>query len=122
MRSNVSPIAAAIAALLLGAGFAGPQAPQADDVANGRRVYLEVGCFTCHGRSGQGGNFNYPAPALARTSLPLEAFTRIVRSGPNDMPGYPASVLSDKEIADIRAFLRSLPGRQPLDQFPLLNQ
>lgn len=122
MRSKVGTMAAATAALLLGSGLAASQAPQADEVANGRRVYLAVGCFTCHGRSGQGGNFNYPAPELARTSLPLEAFTRIVRSGPNDMPGYPASVLSDKEIADIRAFLRSLPGRQPLDQFPLLNQ
>jgi hypothetical protein len=31
-------------------------------------------------------------------------------------------VLSDKEAADIHAFLRSLPGRRPPKDFPLLNQ
>lgn len=90
--------------------------------ASGKRIYISVGCFTCHGRSGQGGNFNYPAPALARTSLSVEAFRTIVRAGPNEMPAYQASVLSDEDLADIRAFLRSLPGRRPVEQIPLLNQ
>ncbi len=109
--------------LVLGADeVAWSQSAQADDTASGKRVYISVGCFTCHGRSGQGGSFNYPVPALARTALPVEAFNAIVRTGPNDMPAYPASVLSDKDLADIRAFLRSLPGRRPAEDFPLLNQ
>ena len=29
-------------------------APQGD-AANGKRIYLSEGCFTCHGRAGQGG-------------------------------------------------------------------
>ena len=92
------------------------------DVANGKRVYLAVGCFTCHGRSGQGGSYNYSAPALAETELPLEAFKVFLRVGPKDMPAYTESVLSDKEVADIFAFLRSLPGRRPAKDIPLLNQ
>ena len=37
---------------------------------NGKRLYLADGCFTCHGRSGQGGAFNGPAPSLAKTDMP----------------------------------------------------
>jgi mono/diheme cytochrome c family protein len=102
--------------------FAWAQNAPVGDAANGNRVYLAVGCFTCHGRSGQGGSYNGPAPALAETKLPLEAFKVFVRLGPNDMPAYADSVLSDKDVADILAFLRSLPGRRPAKDFPLLNQ
>ena len=43
-------------------------APQGD-AANGKRIYLADGCFTCHGRAGQGGAYNGPAPILANTAL-----------------------------------------------------
>ncbi len=113
----------ALGLLMFGAGEAAwSQTAPVGDAANGKRVYLAVGCFTCHGRSGQGGSYNYPAPALAETKLPLEAFKTFLRVGPNDMPAYTESVLSDKDAADIHAFLRSLPGRRPPKDFPLLNQ
>ena len=109
--------------LIVGTGNAAwSQTAPAGDAANGKRVYLAVGCFTCHGRSAQGGRYNYPAPALADTKLPLEAFKVFLRVGPNDMPAYAESVLSDKDAADILAFLRSLPGRRPAKDIPLLNQ
>jgi mono/diheme cytochrome c family protein len=115
-------LAYALGALALaGSNCAWSQSAQGD-AASGKRVYLAVGCFTCHGRSGQGGAMNYPAPALAQTALPVEAFNTLVRVGPNDMPAYSESVLSDKELADIHAFLRSLPGRRPAKDYPLLNQ
>jgi hypothetical protein len=38
------------------------------------------------------------------------------------LPAYSETVLSDKEASDIYAFLQSLPGRQPVKDFPLLNQ
>jgi mono/diheme cytochrome c family protein len=94
----------------------------AGDAVNGKRAYMAAGCFACHGRAGQGGAYNYPAPALAQTQLPAEAFKVFLRVGPNDMPAYAESVLSDKEAADIHAFVRSLPGRRPAKDFPLLNQ
>jgi mono/diheme cytochrome c family protein len=113
----------AVALLALGVcNAAWSQNAPAGDAANGKRVYLAVGCFTCHGRAGQGGAYNYPAPALAQTQQPLEVFKVFLRAGPNDMPAYTEAVLSDKEAADIHAFLRSLPGRRPAKDFPLLNQ
>jgi mono/diheme cytochrome c family protein len=92
------------------------------DAANGKRVYLADGCFECHGRVGQGGALNYPAPAIAKVEMPVESFVAFLRDAPNDMPAYSAAVLSDKEAADIHAFLQSLPGRKPAKDFPLLNQ
>jgi mono/diheme cytochrome c family protein len=115
-------------ALVLGLGLcaiappAWSQNEPAGDVANGKRVYMAVGCFTCHGRVGQGGAFNYPAPPVAALEMPVEAFQAFLRQAPNDMPSYSTSILSDKDAADMLAFLRSLPGRKPVADFPLLKQ
>ena len=93
----------------------------AGDAAKGKRVYIAVGCFTCHGRAGQGGAMNYPAPAIAKVEMPVESFVGFLRDSPNDMPAYTTNVLSDADAADIHAFLQSLPGRKPAKDFPLLN-
>ena len=111
-----------IAVLTLAAGAAAwaQNAPRGD-AANGKRVYLAINCHTCHGSSGQGGAMNGPAPVLARTQLSVEAFKAFVRIGPNDMPAYAESRLSDKDVGDMHAFLLSLPGRRPVKDIPLLN-
>jgi len=46
-------IAACIVAFGAGGSARAQDAP-AGDAANGQRIYLADGCFTCHGRSGQG--------------------------------------------------------------------
>jgi mono/diheme cytochrome c family protein len=94
----------------------------AGDAAKGKQVYTKLRCFTCHGRAGQGGAYNYPAPALAALELPVEAFQAFLREPPNDMPAFAPSVMSDQDAADMWAFLRTLPGRKPVKDFPLLNQ
>ena len=86
------------------------------DAANGKRVYLNDNCFTCHGRAGQGGAYNGPAPALAKTAMPFEGFLGQIRNPSNDMPAYSAQVMSDQAVADIYAYVQSLPGpREPKD-------
>jgi mono/diheme cytochrome c family protein len=97
------------------------QAPPAGDAANGQRIYLADGCFTCHGRSGQGGNYYGTTPTLAKTELPFEGFKMQVRNPVRVMPPYAEAVLSDKDAADIYAFLQTLPGRRPAKDFPILN-
>ncbi len=91
------------------------------DAANGKRVYLADGCFTCHGRSGQGGAYNSPTPILAHTALPFDAFRGQIRNPINDMPAFSGAVLSDKDIADIYAFVQTLPGPSSPKNFPILN-
>jgi mono/diheme cytochrome c family protein len=95
------------------AGFTGAALAQdapPGDAIEGKRLYLAVGCFTCHGRSGQGGAMNGPAPVLAKTQMPFEGFKGQLRSPVNDMPAYSEKVMSDKQVADIYAFVESLPG------------
>jgi mono/diheme cytochrome c family protein len=122
MRSAYVAVLVAGAFVARGPGPALAQSAASGDAANGKRVYLADGCFTCHGRVGQGGAMNYPAPAIAKLEMPVESFVSFLRDAPNDMPAYSTDVLSDKEAADIHAFLQSLPGRKPAKEFPLLNQ
>jgi len=95
-------------------------APQGD-AAHGKQVYLRDACFTCHGRSGQGGAYNGPAPVLAHTALPFDGFKGQLRNPANDMPAYSDAVLSDKDIADIYAFVESLPGPGSPKDHPILS-
>jgi mono/diheme cytochrome c family protein len=99
-----------------------PARPGRSAVANGESVYLRVGCQACHGTVGHGG----AAPRLAPDTLPLPGFTTWVRNGTpgwsfaTGMPAFPASVISDAELADIRAYLASLPAPPPVADVPLL--
>jgi mono/diheme cytochrome c family protein len=113
--------AAFCAAAVLGAASAGAQDAPAGDAAHGKMVFLKEACFTCHGRVGEGGAYNGPAPVLARTALPLEGFKAQIRNPVNDMPAYSDAVLSDKDIADIYAFVKSLPGPRSPKDIPILN-
>ena len=120
---RIGAVAATAAAFVLG----GIVAARADDVpagdpVNGKRLYLADGCFECHGRAGQGGNFNYQTPALAQIALPVESFIAFLREAPNDMPSFSEQVLPDKDAADIHAFLSSLPGPRPAKDISILNQ
>jgi mono/diheme cytochrome c family protein len=114
----------ALAVAVIGAaGFTAAQAQETPrgDVVNGKRLYLADGCFTCHGRSGQGGAYNTPAPILAHTAMPFDGFKGQIRNPINDMPAFPTAILSDKDIADIYAFVESLQGPRSPKDFPILN-
>jgi mono/diheme cytochrome c family protein len=119
---NIALIGATVAAISAAASAAA-QAQDAPhgDAANGKRLYLADGCFTCHGRSGQGGAYNTPAPILARSAMPFDGFKGQIRNPINDMPAFPAAILSDKDIADVYAFVESLPGPRAPKDFPILN-
>ncbi|HEV8014556.1 MAG TPA: cytochrome c [Stellaceae bacterium] len=113
-----------LAALLGGAAIAGPALAQdvpKGDAAAGKNVFLTDGCYECHGRVGEGGAMNGPAPILAKTKLPFEAFKGQLRNPSNDMPPYPDTLLSDQQVADIFAYLQSLPGPRPVSDLPILN-
>ena len=122
LSGSVSRAAAlAVAAFILsGAGSRAQDAPPGN-VANGRSVYLKVNCFQCHGRAGQGGAMNYPAPPLAETSMPFEGFKMVVRESMRDMPAYNEAVLADKDLVDIYPFLQTLPGRRPAKDIAILS-
>ena len=117
--TRVVLLAAALVAASISGAFAQDAPP--GDAGNGKRVYLADGCFTCHGRVVQGGAYNGPAPILAKTAMPFEGFKMQIRNPSNDMPAYSEAVMSDQQIADIYAFVQSLPARRDAKDIPILK-
>ena len=87
---------------------------------NGKRIFVRNGCYECHGYVGQG---TVAGARLANTKLPLAGFTAFVRNPPpGGMPPFRAKVMSDQELADVWAYVRSVPEPKPVRDIPLLNQ
>jgi mono/diheme cytochrome c family protein len=120
MKSPLLP--AAFLAIVLAAPLAARQGTpaQTGDAARGARLYQETGCFACHGTVGHGGAWQ--GPRLAPDPLPYAALLAQLREPARSMPRYSAAVLSDAEVADIDAYLRSIPRNPPADRIELLNR
>ena len=87
------------------------------NVQNGKLLFTNDGCYECHGRAAQGG----VGPRLGPHPLPLTAIITYIRQPTAEMPPYTAKVISDAEIADIYAFLQSIPDPPKVDSIPLLK-
>jgi cytochrome c2 len=88
------------------AGSPGPGA-QGDPEA-GRRAFTEYACHYCHGTVGQG-SLPTVGPRVARVPRSFDSFKNYLRRPTGRMSSYPASVIADDRVADIYAYLRSLP-------------
>src|SRR5579883_1826815 len=101
-------------------GTAAQKAPAAPsgNAQHGKAVYTAVGCYECHGRDGQGGAGT--GPKLGPNPIPFTAFVYQLRSPRDEMPPYTAKVLSDSDVADIYAFLQSLPEPPKAESAALL--
>jgi mono/diheme cytochrome c family protein len=89
----------------------------AGNVQNGKKFFESYGCYQCHGHEGQGG----AGARLAPRPIPYERFSKYVRQPADQMPPYTAKVVPDRELADIYAFLESIPAAPPAKSIPLLN-
>jgi mono/diheme cytochrome c family protein len=123
MRKTAIMFRAALMAVALSVGGLAARAQDAlpGDAVEGKRLYLAVGCFLCHGRAGQGGAMNGPAPILAKTEMPFDGFKGQLRQPVNDMPAYSETLMTNKQIADIYAFVQSLPGPRPTKDMTIFN-
>ncbi len=94
----------------------GPAPPTATEPArnleNGKKLYEKYGCSDCHGLLGQGAPTS--GPRIAPNPLPLAAFIRYVRAPRLQMPPYTVKVMPDQELADVRAYLASVPKPAPV--------
>ena len=84
-----------------------PSDAKSGNAENGKRLFTKDGCYECHGREGQGSSMT--GPRLAPNPIPFEAFVPYVRKPTREMPPYTDKVVSDQELVDIYAFLRSRP-------------
>jgi mono/diheme cytochrome c family protein len=110
-----------VALLLCSFGASGRTTPAKPDtsavsIENGKRVLARVGCVGCHGDSGQGTNVG---PQIASPDLDQATLMRFVRQPSGSMPAFSADVVSDKELADIFAYIHSVAVTKPAE--PLLS-
>jgi len=104
------------AAAVAGAAFAQDAAPKGDAV-HGKKVYVADGCWQCHGYQGQGG----AGPKLAPTPLPYEAIYRQLRKPRARMPVYTRHTTPDQDVADMYAYLASVPKAKTVADIPALS-
>jgi ubiquinol-cytochrome c reductase cytochrome c subunit len=90
----------------------------AQDAGHGRQVFVQKGCWQCHGFEGQGAS---TGPKLGPDPLPFDAMRDFVRTTNGPMPPYSAQLLSDSELADIHAYLASRPPPKDHKTIPLLS-
>ena len=113
---RVLGLAAFAAGLAVGAGSA-----FAASAEKGKADFMKYGCWQCHGTQGQGSIATSSGKRLAPNPLPWEAFSGFVRSTNRAMPPYSEKILSDGDLADIYAYLTSIPKTADYKTIPLLS-
>lgn len=111
--------------LILALALAVPAAAMAQSAApsgnaeKGRQMFLKQNCYYCHGTAGQGGR---DGARIAQTALNLQGMMRYVRKPAGAMPAFTEKILSDQDLTDIYAYLKSLPAAKTPKDIPLLEQ
>jgi ubiquinol-cytochrome c reductase cytochrome c subunit len=101
---RVFALGATLAVFALGAAQA-QDAPKGDAKA-GLAAFQKYGCYSCHGIVGQGTLRDGPRLNVA---LGYPAVLAQLRTPRYEMPAYTASQISDSGVADIFAYLGSIP-------------
>ena len=96
-------------------------APPSGNAQNGKKLFNADGCYECHGRLGQGAA-QTGAARIGPPLLSFEGFENYVRNPKINMPPYTSKAISDQDLADIYAYLKSIPMPPKGKDIPLLNK
>jgi mono/diheme cytochrome c family protein len=110
-------LAAVAAGVVLGCGSA-----FAADATKGKAAFMKYGCWQCHGTEGQGSAITSAGKVLAPDPMPLETFVAFVRSTDRAMPPYSEKILPNEDLADMYAYLSTIPKPKDYKSIPLLSQ
>jgi len=95
------------------------QSASSGNTENGKRLFMKQNCYYCHGTTGQGGR---DGARITQTALNVQGLIRYVRKPTGGMPAFTEKILSDQELTDIYAYLKSLPAAKAPKDIPLLDQ
>ena len=118
MSMSPRPVKAALAVLAALPLLASAQ--DADDIARGRALFMQNGCYTCHGTQGQGGERS-GAPKLAPDTYPYEAFRVLVRTPREAMPRFDEKFVSEEQLKLIHRYLSSIAKGPAAKDIPALR-
>jgi|SRR5665213_3546633 len=105
--------------ILIACGALFAQQEPKGNAENGKLLFTAYACYQCHGYLGQGSN---AGARLAPKPLPLAAMIKYIRKPTGAMPPVTAKVVTDAEVADIRAYLETIPAPPDVKTIKLLNQ
>ena len=117
-RLLIGTMVMAMAAMAGQENPAAPKAAPAGDAVNGKKIYASYGCYQCHNYAANGGA---AGKRLAPQPLAFKEFAAYVRKPTGEMPPYTPKVVTDQEIADIYAFLLTIPPQAAPGTIPLLK-
>ena len=103
------------AVILASAAFAQDATGNAD---NGKRIFMKNGCFECHGTVGQG---TIAGARIGPPPLNAQGVIRYVRRPAGQMPAFTEKVMSDQELTDVYAYLKTIPPPKPAKDIQLLS-
>jgi mono/diheme cytochrome c family protein len=106
-------------ALLMMLGALGCGLMSAQNAENGKKIFVRDGCYQCHGYAGQG---TIQGARLGPPVLTAQGMIRYIRKPAGAMPAFSDKVLSDQEVNDIYAYLKTMPAPKPVKDIPLLDQ
>ena len=109
-RNQKASLSAVMVFVYIGAVSLATNGQSAADAQNGRWVFERVGCSRCHGSAGEGMSATEKKagpPKIAGTHLPLRDFVESVRNPKRTMPSFGSTLVSDKELSDVYAYLHS---------------
>ena len=96
-----------------------PSAAPAGSAQAGKDVFLRYSCYACHGYDGHGG----AGARLVPMRMTGDRFTAYVRSPRTpQMPAYSTRLLTDAQLADVWAYIKSLPVSADAKDIPLLAE
>ena len=104
---GVVPATVALGVAILAGFTSALAADKPANAARGKQLYLDTGCYQCHGTRGEGGG--NAGPRLAPTPIPFEGVVLQLRHPRARMPVYTEVVMPDADVADIYAYLQSIP-------------
>jgi mono/diheme cytochrome c family protein len=115
----LTPLAVVVIFAGSGAMAQTKDAPPAGNAVNGKKLWVTDGCYSCHGFDGHGG----AGAKLAPRPIATVAFIAYVRHpAPGGMPTFSEKVISNADLTDMWAYLKSIPDPPAVKDIPLLNQ
>ena len=102
-----------LAGVLLAAAACAQEATGNAD--NGKRIFMKNGCFECHGTVGHG---TIAGARIGPPPLNVQGVIRYVRRPAGQMPAFTEKVMSDQELTDVYAYLKTIPPPKPAKEKP----
>jgi|SRR5579862_1247131 len=101
----------------------GQNAAPKGNAENGKKLFVSIGCYECHGYAahGPGGDSLLGGPRIAPHPIAFPAFSKYLRQPKGQMPPYTQKIASDQDVADIYAWLLTIPDPPPVSSIPELK-